>query len=60
MKLNDDDYNSTDEDLLFDDERRLKKEAGLRSMRTGTISVTPSSTLFWMIHSILSLFGSPW
>ncbi|MCR4937956.1 MAG: hypothetical protein K5987_07365 [Lachnospiraceae bacterium] len=35
MKLNDDDYNSTDEDLLFDDERRLKKEAGLRSMRTG-------------------------
>ena len=31
-----------------------------RSVSTGTIFVTPSSTHFWMINSILSAFGSPW
>ena len=30
-----------------------------RRQDTGTISPTPSSTAFWMIHSILSPFGSP-
>ena len=31
-----------------------------RFIVTGTTSVTPSSTVFWIINSILSFFGIPW